>query len=128
MTLKLELVLLDDNYALARLPRGAADFDWKKHEFAAVITAHEGTTFVCKADAVPQGAEFKSGFRCLKVAGAFELDASGVLAAAIKPLADAGISLFAYSTWETDYILVHQSDLERATFSVTQAGHRVREN
>jgi hypothetical protein len=128
MTLKLDFVLLDGSYALARLPHGGANVEGKKGEFAAAITSPEGTSFVCKAGVIPEDAEFKSGFRCLKVMGTFDLEATGVLSAAIKPLADAGISLFAYSTWETDYILVHETDLERALLSLTQADHRVREN
>ncbi len=128
MTLKLEFVLLDGSYALARLPRGRTNIDWKQGEFAVAIASPEGTTLVCEAGAVPQGAESQSGFRCLRVGGSFALDSVGVVAATVQPLASAGIGLFAYSTWETDYILIQQTDLQLALSSLTQAGHKVRES
>jgi hypothetical protein len=62
------------------------------------------------------------------VAGTFALDSIGVVAAAVQPLASAGIGLFAYSTWETDYILIQQADLQLALSSLTQAGHKVRQS
>jgi hypothetical protein len=38
-----------------------------------------------------------------------------VLASLITPLAEAGISVFAMSTFDTDYLLVKENDLARAT-------------
>ena len=39
------------------------------------------------------------------------------------PLAQAGISLFAVSTYDTDYLLVTESDFEHATAALQNAGH-----
>jgi len=41
------------------------------------------------------------------------------------PLAGAGISIFAISTFDTDYILVHEPDLDAAVVALTHAGHGV---
>ena len=65
----------------------------------------------------------EAGFRCLTVVGAFDLSSVGVVAAAVQPIAAAGISLFAYSTWQTDYLLVQEKDLRSATAALTVAGH-----
>ncbi len=127
MTLKLEIVLLQGNFALARLPPGAANFDWNRGEFAAVLSYRDGTTVICDADSVPPDVQSQSGYRCLKVAGTFGLESVGVVAAAVQPLAASGISLFAYSTWETDYVLIQHTDLQRALSSLKQAGHTVLE-
>jgi hypothetical protein len=40
-------------------------------------------------------------------------------------LRDAGISIFAISTYDTDYVLVHEPDLEAATTALRAAGHEV---
>ena len=48
-----------------------------------------------------------------------------VLAAITVPLAEAGISVFAVSTYDTDYILVTESDLENAIAVLERAGHAV---
>jgi len=48
-----------------------------------------------------------------------------VLASLALPLAQAGVSIFALSTYDTDYLLVRQADLERAGLALAQAGHRL---
>lgn len=47
----------------------------------------------------------------------------GVLASLIGPLADAGISVFAVSTFDTDYLLVKEAAWERAREVLVAAGH-----
>lgn len=53
------------------------------------------------------------------------LDLIGVLAAIADPLANAGLSIFAISTFETDYVLIRAADLDTAVIALEQAGHRV---
>jgi uncharacterized protein len=48
-----------------------------------------------------------------------------VLASIAAPLADAGISLFPLATYETDYVLVKEPDVERATGALEAAGHHI---
>ena len=48
-----------------------------------------------------------------------------MLAALTTPLAGAGISLFALSTFDTDHLLVKNDDLDGATVALTGAGHTV---
>lgn len=51
--------------------------------------------------------------------------APGVLASIAGPLADATISIFTVSTFDTDYILVRSDALERAMAALRAAGHDV---
>jgi len=53
------------------------------------------------------------------------LDLIGILAAIADPLADAGLSIFAISTYDTDYVLVKAQDLEAAVAVLERAGHQV---
>jgi hypothetical protein len=63
---------------------------------------------------------------CLRVAGAVPLSAVGVLAALTAPLAEAGISVFAVSTFDTDYLLVRADGWGRAVDVLVRYGHAVR--
>jgi hypothetical protein len=51
--------------------------------------------------------------------------AVGVLAALAAPLAEAGISVFAVSTFDTDYLLVRENDLPAALEALRRQGHAV---
>ena len=48
---------------------------------------------------------------------------SGVLAAFINPLAEAGIGIFAVSTFDTDYVLVKAHSLRTTIAKLEEAGH-----
>jgi hypothetical protein len=65
------------------------------------------------------------GWRVLKVHGPFVLSEIGVLAALATPLAEAKISLFAVSTFDTDYLLVASETLSAGIAALERAGHIV---
>ena len=48
-----------------------------------------------------------------------------VLASLTAPLAQAGISVFAISTFDTDYLLVKEDQWDRAIAALVQYGHVV---
>ena len=50
---------------------------------------------------------------------------AGVLASLTTPLAEAGVSVFAISTFDTDYLLVKAEDLERAVDVLRRRGHTI---
>jgi hypothetical protein len=64
-------------------------------------------------------------WRALKVAGPLAFAWVGILAALSTCLAESGVSLFALSTFDTDYLLVKAQDLSKALSALEQAGHRV---
>ena len=61
----------------------------------------------------------------MKVEGPLDLSLTGVMASLAGPLAEAGISIFAISTYDTDYLLVKAPDLDEAMAALRQAGHTV---
>ena len=127
MNMRLEINILKEGYALALLPSGSPMPSWVSGPFTAVISSAEGITVVCPEDNLPDGLKAQSGFRCLQIAGVFDLASVGVLASVAQPLAAAGISLFAYATWETDYVLIQEENLTPAISTLTEAGHAVRQ-
>jgi hypothetical protein len=69
------------------------------------------------------GVRCESGFVAIEVAGPLDFALTGILASLAAPLADAGISIFAISTFDTDYVLVREADLARARRALEAAGH-----
>ena len=65
------------------------------------------------------------GWSCLQIAGMLDFAMVGVIAGISKLLADAKISIFAVSTYNTDYILVKTADIEKAVRALAAAGHAV---
>jgi len=61
----------------------------------------------------------------LKVIGQMDLSTVGVLASLADVLRDANVSIFAVSTYDTDYLLVPQSDADRSVQALMRVGHYV---
>jgi uncharacterized protein len=67
----------------------------------------------------------EDGWRCLKIEGVLDFALTGILANIATTLANHDISIFALSTFNTDYILIKGEKLEKATAVLTEAGHHV---
>jgi hypothetical protein len=66
------------------------------------------------------------GYRALAVVGTLDFALTGIVASLAAPLADAGISIFGISTYDTDHILVREDRLSEAKLVLIAAGHTVR--
>jgi len=97
------------------------------HEFLSITRTPDELSIVAPQEHLPARVKCQRDFRALQVAGPLAFDQVGVLASLATPLADAGISIFAISTYDTDYILVRQADFLRAVESLRAAGHTVEE-
>lgn len=121
-----DLTLLPDALAVCRLPAGTPAPAWLDGEgFASVTRTADETSVVCRAAIVPAGVRAEVGWRALRVAGPLDFALTGVLLALLAPLAAAGVSVFALSTFDTDYVLVREAALDGALAALRAAGHRV---
>jgi hypothetical protein len=126
MVLPLTLTELPGELAVCRLHADAPTPGWAVGgPVSAVVRTADELSVVCAADAVPGGVTCRRGWRCLRVEGPFDLGQVGVMAALAGPVAAAGVSLFALSTYDTDYLLVQGDDLPRAAEALRRAGHHV---
>ncbi|MDO8879408.1 MAG: ACT domain-containing protein [Coriobacteriia bacterium] len=124
--MRLDLRVLGEHLAVCRLPAGSPTPDWARSgALTAVTWTADATSVVCAASVVPEGTTAETGWRALQVAGPLDFALIGVLAALATPLAEAGVSIFAISTYDTDYVLVREEALEDATGALVAAGHRV---
>lgn len=81
---------------------------------------------MCAANVVPEGVRCEGGWRILKVEGPLDFGLTGVLLSMARPLAEAGVAIFALSTYDTDYVLVKEEKLDGAIAALEAAGHRIR--
>lgn len=120
------LTVLPGELAVCRLPPDAPFPPWADGPgFLSLTRTAEELSVVCPADHVPAGVQAVAPWRALKVAGPLDFALTGILAALARPLADAGISLFAVATYDTDYLLVKAETLDAAVAALRGAGHRV---
>jgi hypothetical protein len=123
---KLELSLLPGRFSISRLPAGAAIPAWAaKGSFVSVTQTEEELSIVCEESLVPAGTKSQPGWRALKVHGPIQFSEVGVLAALTAPLAEAKISLFAVSTFDTDYLFVRAETLADAISALERVGHTI---
>lgn len=87
-------------------------------------TDHE-LSIVCDAARLPVDAVAERGWRGLMVQGPLPFGLTGILASLATPLADARISIFAISTYDTDYLLVKDRVFGQACDVLRAAGHEV---
>jgi hypothetical protein len=123
---RLTLTLLADTFAVCRLDAQTVVPHWAwMGEIACVTRTRDELSIVCRADLVPGDVVREGGWRCLKVKGPLDFALTGVFARIAQPLADAGISLFAVMTYDTDYVMVKQDRLRDAAHALMSAGHAV---
>jgi hypothetical protein len=121
----LNLTVLPDRMSVCRLAPGAPLPDWAGGTLTALTRTPDELSIVCAEQRVPDGVRAENGWRALKVAGPLDFGLTGVLAALAGPLAAAKISIFALSTFDTDYLLVKETALTAATQALRRAGHHI---
>jgi uncharacterized protein len=122
----LTLTLLEERLAVCRLDAAAEVPDWATAAplFSVTRTAEE-LSVVCQEVCVPDGVRREKGWRVFKLEGLFEFSEVGILSAVAAPLAQAGIGIFAVSTFDTDYVLVKEEGLNPGAGALRGWGHEV---
>lgn len=76
---------------------------------------------------MPPDVHQQRGWRMLRVEGTLDFSLTGVLESLARPLSEAHISIFAISTYNTDYLLIQESSLGQAMAALRAAGHTITE-
>ncbi len=115
-----------EKLAVVRLAPGAEVPAWAESSslFSITATALE-TSIVCAMRSVPKKAKQAGPFTAFAVQGPLDFALTGVLATLLQPLAEAGISVFTISTFDTDWVLVPVGDAELAADAWRRSGHDV---
>lgn len=124
--LRLTLFLIEGRFAVCQLPPGEEVPAWSAGgAFTSVIRTRDELSVVCAEGVVPAGTECEGGWRIFQIEGPLDFGLTGILASVAAPLAAAGVSIFALSTFNTDYVMVKAESMETAIAALTAAGHRV---
>jgi uncharacterized protein len=122
----LTLSLMPGALAICRFATDSSIPAWALSGYLSSITrTADELSIVCPQAQVPVDIPHEGDWRCLKVHGPLDFSMTGVMASLAAPLAEAGISMFAISTFDTDYLLVKQDKLDAAILSLTRAGHSI---
>jgi len=118
------LRMVAGSFAVCKLASDAPIPLWAttRQPFTITRTADE-LSVACREEMPPPGTVCERGWRCLRVVGAMPFTQVGVLASLTVPLAKAGIGIFAFSTFDTDYLLIKADDYPKALAALRAAGH-----
>ena len=83
-------------------------------------------SLVCETDRTPaRTLAREDGWRALRVVGPLDFSLTGILSGLAAVLAERKIGIFAVSTYDTDYILVKEENLDRAAGALRDAGYHI---
>ena len=124
MTTKLKLSVLDGEYSVHRFsPETKIPANALAGNFLSITRTEDELSIVCDASISLNSDKSESGWVCTKVLGPLDFGLTGILAKIASVLADAEISIFAISTYDTDYVLVKKEKLAIARKTLTAAGY-----
>ena len=123
---KLTFIILREIFAICRLDKDAPIPDWAfQGGLFSVTRTKDELSIVCPLINVPKGIICNQGWSCLKIKGPLDLSSTGIISSITATLERENISLFSISTYDTDYVMVKDKDLEKAIFALTERGHRI---
>lgn len=124
----LTMKLLKERYGVCRLDKLDAIPEWAdKSEFFSITRTSEELSIVCNEDSIPGNIKCEKYWRILKIEGPLDFSLIGILASISSILAQSGISIFAISTYDTDYILVKEKDINSAVSVLVNERYEVLE-
>ena len=122
----MKLTILPETLAICRLEKDTSLPDWAwADNFVSVTRTADELSIVCPQKKVPADVKRDEGWRCLKVQGPLDFSLTGILTSLTMPLAEEGISVFAISTYDTDYLLVKEEQLEGAIQALREEGYDI---
>lgn len=125
MSKSYKLRLLPERFSINKLPQ----FEELPHIFAKgdncfIVRTDKELSIICPEFMAPNSVQQVGGWRCIRVQDDYDLSEIGVLAAILDPLAEAGISILAFSSFETDHIFIMEEKLVDAVQALQKAGHK----
>ena len=122
-----DLRILPGVFGVARLAADAPGPEWAQSApgFRSFTVTEDELSVVCADAAIPAGLTAERDLACLRVAGTLDFGQIGILSSLTATLAAAAVSIFAISTYDTDYLLLPRRRLADAVAALEAAGHRV---
>lgn len=111
----LTMKLLNGKYGVCRLDKNELIPTWAQNSnFFSITKTSDELSIVCSQDDIPDDIKYEKDWKILKILGPLDFSLIGILSSISTILAQKGISIFAISTYDTDYILVKNKDIDNA--------------
>ena len=122
----LTMKLLKEKYGVCRLDKNELIPKWAQNsDFFSITKTCDELSIVCIQDDIPNNILCEKDWRILKIEGPLDFSLIGILASISTILAQSGISIFAISTYDTDYILVKNKNIGDAIQALTKERYEV---
>lgn len=122
----LKMSVMKNNFGVCRLEPGAPIPEWAANgDFVSITRTQDELSVVCPQSTIPEGILCERDWRAFKVEGPLDFSLTGILSSISTVLAQRGISIFAISTYDTDYILVKGKDLDNAVDALRRGQYDV---
>jgi len=92
-------------------------------QFYSISRSEDELSIVCSSSVLIASQKAESGWSCIQVLGPLDFSLTGILADISAALANRTISIFAVSTFDTDYVLVKSDKRKDAQKALRQAGY-----
>ena len=95
-------------------------------EYSFIGKTDEEKSLVCISDEVPANViQRDDGWKAFRIQGVLDFSLIGILAKIAAALADNGISIFAVSTYNTDYVLMKKENYQKALDVLKALGYMI---
>ena len=95
-------------------------------EYSFIGKTDEEKSLVCITDEVPANViQQDDGWKAFRIQGVLNFSLLGILAKIAAALADNGISIFAVSTYNTDYVLMKKENYQKALDVLKALGYMI---
>lgn len=122
----MKLKLFAEEYAVCRLNNDSKIPAWiDTKNFYSITKTEDELSVVCSNNNIPSDVKSEKEWRILKILGPLDFSLIGILSKLSGLLAENKISIFAISTYDTDYILIKEKDIENACKILTCNGYEV---
>lgn len=120
----MKLEVLPGRFTVCKVP-DLSEVAWKE-EFLFLGKTDQEISVVCREEAQPQNAIVaEQGWKAFRIGGILDFSLVGILARLSGLLAGHQISIFAVSTYDTDYILIKEAQFLQAVPILEEAGYRI---
>ena len=115
--------ILEEKFVVCKLDCEDVIPNWvDTKSFISITRTEDELSIVCADKNVPENIKCEKEWRALKVEGPLDFSLIGILAKISTLLAEANVSIFAISTFDTDYILLKEEKLKDAIKVITMNG------
>ena len=121
---KLVLSVLEETFSIHRLaPDASLPEAVSECDFYSLSKTTDELSLVCPEHLAVKSEKSNPDWKCLKVAGPLDFELTGILPGITEVLAKEKLSVFAISTFDTDYILLKKQGLTAAISALERVGY-----